>query len=179
MFCILRIASVRKLSCKPSLSSACHCSNSPPPQKKNHWNQWKEQSFFFFLMQQQWSLLFLVHVRSQQVDDITTQGARQTGLSESTLRMTIPACGGLILILLRISFIMSLYQPLPFSVNPNEKCNDKFNLNAQLPWLLVIGNILCVTLFLAAILQNRFLSRTGTEKLDMACKYISYVYNWI
>ena len=178
MFCILRIVSVRKLSCKPSLSSACHCSNPHPPKKITGING-KNSPFFFFWMQQQWSLLFLVHVRSQQVDDITTQGARQTGLSESTLRMTIPACGGLILILLRISFIMSLYQPLPFSVNPNEKCNDKFNLNAQLPWLLVIGNILCVTLFLAAILQNRFLSRTGTERLDMACRYISYVYNWI
>lgn len=84
-------------------------------------------------MEQPQGLLFLANVKSQRIDDITTQGTGQTGLSDSTLRMTIPARLGLIPVLLCVSLIIIIfYQPLPFSLNPDETCNNKFNLNAQL-----------------------------------------------
>lgn len=116
------------------------------------------------LMQQQWRLLLLVHVRSLWGDAITTQGTSQTGLSDSTLRMMNPAYVALIPVQLP-GIARHLPLPVP-SLWFDERCNNKFNLNVQLPWLFAFGSLLYLALFLDEILQNEFLSGTSAERVD-------------
>lgn len=57
--------------------------------------------------------------------------------------------------------------PLPVpSLWFDERCNNKFNLNVQLPWLFAFGSLLYLALFLDEILQNEFLSGTSAERVD-------------
>lgn len=116
------------------------------------------------LMQQQWRLLLLVRLRGLWGDALTTQGTSQTGLSDSTLRMMSPAYVGLIPVQLP-----GIYRHLPLpapSLWFDERCNNKFNLNVQLPWLFALGRLLYLALFLDEILQNKFLLGTSAERVD-------------